>query len=77
MIFEDDLNQIHKIEDNLYIGNSIASKNFEKLLSNGITHILVVGSFLKCHFRDKFVYKQRTVTRFTRISISHSLIFIL
>jgi len=35
-----------KIDDNLYLGNRYASMNLKILLDNGITHIMVCGSYL-------------------------------
>ncbi len=49
--------EIDQITDKIYLGNSDASKNYEILKRNNITHVLVCGYFLPEFFPNDFVYK--------------------
>jgi protein-tyrosine phosphatase len=49
---------VHKVLDNLYIGNDWAARREEMLSSIKATHIVVVGAELQKHFPAHFVYLQ-------------------
>ena len=51
---KDHLNQII---DGLYLGDYKAAYSEEILSTNGITHILIVGSGMEPKFPDKYTYK--------------------
>ena len=46
-----------EITETIFLGNDMASSNFDLLKKHNITHILVVGTQLKCYFPDTFIYK--------------------
>lgn len=48
--------EITKITENIYLGNQDMSFEKDKLKSLGVTHILVVGTFLNAYFPDDFKY---------------------
>lgn len=52
---------IDKINDKIYISNAVSAGSKEKLEEAKITHILVVGKFLKQHFPNEYKYKQINV----------------
>ncbi len=51
------LDTFNQILDNLFIGNTSASKNLNLLKSNGITHILICCKEADQIFPDEFTYK--------------------
>jgi protein-tyrosine phosphatase len=50
-----------RVEEGLYIGNRHAAEQKQTLLDLGITHVLAVGSELRCEHTDAFVYLQLPV----------------
>ena len=42
----------------VYLSNTFGARNLKKLQANGITHVLICGSYLQPAFPEKFNYKQ-------------------
>ncbi len=49
--------EIDRITDKIFLGNSDAGRDFNKLKTLGITHILIIGSFLHAFYPNDFKYK--------------------
>jgi hypothetical protein len=49
--------EFNKITHRIYIGNSDSARDFKILKEAGITHILVLGSYLFTYFPNDFIYK--------------------
>ena len=60
---------IDRIIEGLYLGNEEAASKLEVLKSNGITHILIAGSFMPAKFPNHFKYKQINVSDTLRENI--------
>jgi len=57
------------IIEKLYLGCCICAENQEYLKNKKITHILVVGNYLKQNFPDDFKYKQIFINDMINVNI--------